>query len=540
VCSSDLLRRYGVSQTRRAFDLEVYRDQLGEIEGDLERGLITADQAEAARIEVQRRVLTLGGPEEPDGAPSAPGRQYRWIAFGTIGIGVPALALVLYFSVGSPGLPSQLYSAVPATSADSMAGRSVDEAILNLERRLADNPQDTNGWLLLGRSFIALERLEDAVKALSRAAELSQGNLDIMTMLGEAKVWSADGVVTPEALQLFEAVLAKRPGEPAARFYLGISRAQAGVPREALDIWTALAAETPVDAAWREDLVGLMNEAAVDLGIELADIPSAPATQQPAQPSTGSTVAEAPGPTAEDMAAAADMSPDERMDMIRGMVARLAARLENESEDLDGWQRLAGAYRVLGENAKAEQAEQRVQQLQGQQSGGDTPRNPNAPRGPDADDVAAAAGMSEGERSQMIRGMVENLAARLEREPDDLQGWLRLATSYQVLSEPAKSRDAFAAAANLAPSDVDIQGKYARAIMEAMPRTDGMPPAAVDVYRRILTLDENHAESLWFVGFADLALGDADSARELWGRLLERLPPDSPDFEAVQAAINAL
>jgi len=106
-----LLRRYGVSQTRRAFDLEVYRDQLGEIEGDLERGLITADQAEAARIEVQRRVLTLGGPEEPDGAPSAPGRQYRWIAFGTIGIGVPALALVLYFSVGSPGLPSQLYSA---------------------------------------------------------------------------------------------------------------------------------------------------------------------------------------------------------------------------------------------------------------------------------------------------------------------------------------------------------------------------------------------------------------------------------------------
>lgn len=528
-----LVRRYGASQSRRAFDLEVYRDQLTEIDGDLERGLITGDQAEAARIEVQRRMLTLGGPEETETqSPSAPAQAWRprWFSFGALGLGIPALALGLYFSVGSPGLPSQPFVQGAASGAGEMAGRSVEEAIANLERRLADDPQDVNGWLLLGRSFIALERLEDAVSALKRAAALSNGNLDVMTMLGEAMVWSADGIVTPASLRLFEAVLEQRPTEPAARFYLGIARAQAGAPQEALEIWTPLAAETPIDAPWRDDLVGLMNEAAAELGIELADIPSAPATQPVTEAPPRST---APGPSSEDMAAAADMTPDERMEMIRGMVTRLAARLEEEPNDLDGWQRLARAYRVLGENANAEAAERRVAELQGQPRG-------TAPEGPDADDVAAAAEMSQGERAQMIRGMVDNLAERLESEPDDLQGWLRLANSYRVLGEPAKSRDAYAAAAGLAPDDVEVLGQYARAVIEATPGADGMPPAAVEIYRHILTLDESHPEALWFVGFADLALGDEEGARGLWERLLARLQPGTPDHDAVQAAINAL
>lgn len=526
-----LVRRYGASQSRRAFDLEVYRDQLAEIDGDLDRGLITEDQAEAARVEIQRRVLALGGKEEKTATPSAPAPAWRprWISLGALGLGVPALALALYFSIGSPGLPSQPFTGTSSSGADAMAGRSVEEAIANLERRLADDPQDMNGWLLLGRSFIALERLEDAVNALKRAAALSEGNLDIMTMLGEAMVWSANGIVTPDALRLFEAVLEQRPSEPAARFYLGIARAQAGEAQEALDIWTVLAAETPADAPWRDDLVGLMNEAAAELGIELAEIPSAPASPRVAE----APQANAPGPSSEDMAAAADMTPDERMEMIRGMVARLAERLEEEPNDLEGWQRLARAYRVLGENENAEAAERQIAELQGQSSG-------NEPRGPSADDVAAAAEMSQGDRMAMIRGMVDNLANRLESEPNDLQGWLRLANSYRVLGEPAKSRDAYAAAANLAPDDIDILSQYARSVIEATPGADGMPPAAVQVYRHILTLDETHPESLWFVGFADLALGDTESARALWQRLLARLEPNTPDYDAVEAAINAL
>ena len=125
-------------------------------------------------------------------------------------------------------------------------------------------------------------------------------------------------------------------------------------------MWLALAAETPADAPWRADLVTMIRQAADRLGVAVASIPSAPARDARDAPA---------GPTAEEMAAAAGMTPRDRMEMIRGMVEGLVARLERDPGDLEGWRRLARSYRVLGEDEKAARAARRVAVLESRAAG---------------------------------------------------------------------------------------------------------------------------------------------------------------------------
>ena len=217
----------------------------------------------------------------------------------------------------------------------------------------------------------------------------------------------------------------------------------------------------------------------------------------------------------------------------------MAARLEENPNDLDGWRRLARSYRVLGEEEKAVEAEERIAALEAGRAGGEDA----APRatGPSDEDVAAAVqGMTPEERAEMIRGMVDTLAARLEENPNDPEGWLRLAQSYRVLGEPQKALEALRQAVELSPEHIPTLRSYARSIVAVSADPDGLPPEAVEVYERILVLDDNDAESLWFVGFAEVARGNSDTARQHWERLLAQLQPGTPDHKAVQEAINAL
>jgi cytochrome c-type biogenesis protein CcmH len=544
-----LVRRQRQAPRRADFDLAIYRDQLRELDRDQARGLIGKGQGEAARLEIQRRMLAVSktGSGDAPAAEIAHGGVRRWLLMAGLGAAIPALAVALYLNLGSPGTPGHPYSgmAVSADNANGAAGgnsadQSIEDAIASLALRLEQNPDNPQGWNLLGRSLIALDRHDEAVQALRRAAALSNGNPEALGAMAEAMVFAAEGVVTPDARTAFQTVLAARPDDTAALYYMGMALAQDGRAGEALGLWRKLAAQTPADAPWRADLISLMRRAAAETGVELGDIPSAPAeaeTETEAEaftqeiPSPG----EAPGPSQEDIAAAADMSPEARMEMIRAMVERLASRLAEEPGDVAGWQRLANAYRVLGENAKAEAAERHIAELQ---DGAARPAEP-AP-GPNAEDIAAAGDMSAEERSQMIGAMVARLAERLAETPDDLPGWLRLGRSYSVLGRLGQARDAYAQAARLAPADTNVLGDYARAIMNAAGETAQFPPQAIAVYRKILQLDPARREALWFLGFAEAASSNADGARGFWNRLLALLPAGGADSEAVQQALEDL
>ncbi len=443
-----VLRRHRRAPARADYDLAVYRDQLRELESDRARGLVGGEEADAARTEIERRMLRAARAREAAQAVDAgeetaagPRRRRRRAAALALGLCVPALAAGVYASFGTPGLPDRPFAERPPAAAES-AVTALSEPVERLAARLANDPDDLEGWLLLGRSYLVLQRFGDAADALRQAAALSGDDPEILSMLGEAIVWASGGTVVPEAVSTFERVLETRPDDAAARYHLALGLAQAGAVREAYEMWRALAADTPADAPWRADLEGLIRQAAEVLGIEPGTLPRAPAAAE-------------------------------------------------------------------------------------------------APAGPGEDDVAAAAAMTPEERMEMIRGMVEGLALRLEENPGDAEGWLRLARSYDVLGEPAKARDALRRAMETVPDDLPALRAFARALTgQAGP--EAPPPEAAAVYARILALDPDDQPALWFTGLAAAERGDAATARSRWQRLLDLLTPDTPEHAAVQAALDTL
>ncbi len=366
-----LLRRHGRAAPRHAYDLEIYRDQLRELDRDAERGLIGAGQHASARAEIERRML---GAARPDDAAhrAAPSIVTAFV----VAIALPLVAGSLYLWLGSPGLEGQPFATreQPARPLAEGAERADIAALVEgLAKRLEAQPDDLEGWVMLGRSYGVLKRYDDAVVALRHALMVADGEPDVTAMLGEYQVFAAGGAVTPEAIATFETALERNPNQPAGRFYLGLARAQAGDMGAALDLWVALAKDSPADASWVPSLRERISETAMALGVEVPEVAApAPGAEASGAELTGAEVtgaevtgaevtgaegtapgARAPGPTREDIESAARMSESERMEMIRGMVARLAERLEDNPDDAAGWERLARSYGTLGEAGRA-------------------------------------------------------------------------------------------------------------------------------------------------------------------------------------------
>lgn len=336
---------------RSSFEIGVYRDQLAEVERDRARGLIGADEAKAARLEIERRILRTApiGPA----APERTGESGRLLVLGAALL-VPVLALGLYAALGTPGLPDEPIAArnEPAPSQQP----DIQAMVARLQERLEQAPDDREGWLMLGRSRGVLGDGPGAVEAFRRALALAPDDPRAVGGLGEALVASAQGVVTPEARGQFQRLLELTPDDPRGPYYLGWAEAQAGDYQAALARWQKLLAVTPADAPWRGRLIEGVREAAADLKLDpakvLAAIPTPPARAAAAQPG-----AQAGGqPSAADKARAAAMTPEQREAMIRGMVEKLQARMDADGSDPEGWLRLAQARLVLNQPDQAQAA----------------------------------------------------------------------------------------------------------------------------------------------------------------------------------------
>ncbi|MBV8653032.1 MAG: c-type cytochrome biogenesis protein CcmI [Alphaproteobacteria bacterium] len=344
-----LLRRPAAPPpSRGAFDRSIYRDQLAELARDVERGVVDAGQAAAARLEIERRLLATesGDAAEPGAASAAP---VDGVTIVMLAASVSAGAVALYLALGSPHLGDAPFAAREAELAvaqnEARAHGDPASSAKALEARLKDHPDDAQGWLLLARAQAAMEHWQDSTASYQRAIELTHGAPEANAGYGEMLVQAADGMVTPAAREAFAAALAKDAANPSARYYLALADAQAGKPREALDAWAKLVGDAPPGAGWVAMVRRTMEDTAKSAGLELPPMP-APT-----------------GPSAAEVAAAGKMSPEERQKMIRGMVDALAARLEANPDDAAGWLRLANAYRVLGEAEKAESAAARAAAL---------------------------------------------------------------------------------------------------------------------------------------------------------------------------------
>jgi cytochrome c-type biogenesis protein CcmH len=311
-------------------DIAVYRDQLREIDSDRANGLIGEAEAEAARVEISRRLLaaagppTLAGTSDKDGHRTQPRRIAAIAVLAVLTLG----PLGLYIALGSPNLPGEPAFARIKTP---QGRESIASLISQVETHLAANPDDGAGWEVIAPVYTRLGRFDDAVKARRKALALNGETATRDADLGEAETAAANGVVTAEAKAAFDRAVASDPKEAKARYFLGLAAEQDGRNRDAAAIWRSLLAEAPAGAPWAGFVSAALARA------------------------SGPTVAAAEPGTAE-ISAAADMSEDARRDMIRGMVGRLADRLHDNGADIEGWLRLVRAYVVLGDRAKAKDA----------------------------------------------------------------------------------------------------------------------------------------------------------------------------------------
>ncbi|TMJ70754.1 MAG: c-type cytochrome biogenesis protein CcmI [Alphaproteobacteria bacterium] len=325
--------------------LAVFRRQLTNLDSEIAQGRLAPDEAAAVRAEITRRMLAAADQETQNSRPAVLGSAATSCRLG-IAIGIaallPAAALAVYSAVGTPAAVERGGSAAAAPATDDRA-KKLTAAAEQLKARLQQEPGHVEGWVLLARTFASLERYPEARSAYSQAIALAPKEPQLHAELGELLVLAAGGDVTAEA----EAEFAKAGDDPRARFYSAEAALQRGDLEAAKATLRTLLATAPAEAPWRK----LVQERLA----EIAPGEIAPGGQTPA--------AKGSGPTAQDVAAAQSMSPEERQAMIRSMVDRLAARLEQNPNDTDGWTRLAHAYDVLGESEKAQAARSRAAQV---------------------------------------------------------------------------------------------------------------------------------------------------------------------------------
>ncbi|MBY5841180.1 c-type cytochrome biogenesis protein CcmI [Rhizobium leguminosarum] len=341
-----LLRGAKAAENIRAGEAAVYRDQLRELDRDLNGGLITPEEADYARAEIGRRLIAVSADEPAETA--KPARHHRFTEAFVLLV-LPVLGLCLYLTTGRPDLPSQ-----PLEARLENPGNDVAVLITKAERHLAEKPDDGKGWDVLAPIYFRTMRVNDAQLAYRNAIRLLGPSPVRLDGLAETLMAVSDGVVTEEARQVLEQSLTLEPDNPRARFYIALSMEQAGRPDEARQAFEALAKQSPADAPW----LPLVNEhIAMNGGAKPGADPAAPGAD-PAAPGAGPAAPgadqAAPGnPTQQDVAAAETMSAGDRQQMIRGMVESLDAKLNEDPNNFEGWMRLVRSYAVLNDKDRA-------------------------------------------------------------------------------------------------------------------------------------------------------------------------------------------
>ena len=327
-----------VEPAREAFDAAVYRDQLEEIDSDRARALIGETEADAARLEVARRLLAADSRTSGQDGASKGGRPARVALIG-VALALPLAVLGLYLLYGSPRLPDQ---PLAARLQDPAAEQNLAALVARVEARLRAHPEEGEGWEAIAPVYLSVQSYGQAVEAYGQAIRLLGPSAKRLSGYGQALVLEKGGVVSEAARASLERALALDATLIEPRILIAIAKEQDGDYAAAIEDWRGLLQRRGADEAWR----GMVQKRIANAEGHLSGTPPAEAA-----PQNG-----APGPDAADVAAAQNMSPADRQAMIETMVQRLAARLEQQSDDLSGWLRLVRAYTVLDRKDEARTA----------------------------------------------------------------------------------------------------------------------------------------------------------------------------------------
>ena len=245
-----LLRSAPADAARVEYDLVVYRDQFGEIARDVERGLLSPHQADAARTEIQRRMLAAGESEKTTHPVSAKaGKRAAMV----IALAIPLMSIAVYLALGAPELPDRPYADRAGQIAEMRDKANTIQIMVNgLAAKLRANPDDGKGWAMLGRSYRALGRIEEAKDAYRKAIKLLPGEVQVRIDYGGLLLDETETeTLPPELVALMGEVLAIDPGQPDALYFLGMDAANHGDAARARTLWTHLLERLPADSSAR-------------------------------------------------------------------------------------------------------------------------------------------------------------------------------------------------------------------------------------------------------------------------------------------------
>lgn len=359
---SPLRRGRGGAAPAAAYDLRVYRDQLAEVERDLDRGVIGPDDAQRLRAEIGRKVLDADR-RAALSAPATRGGRALWPAVALAAMLASAVALYLREGVpGAPDMPlaerfaaadaayrdrptqAEAEAAAPARPAPDLS--QADPEYLAMIDQLRDavgrNPDDQQGLALLASNEMRLGNLAAARAAQQRLVDLRGDQADAVQLmqLATLMVDAAGGVVTPEAEAVLRRALTLDPTQPQARYLQGVLLIQNGRPDRAFPLWRGLLDEGPEGAPWIAPIRAAIQDLAWLAGDDEYRAPAPPA-------------ADLPGPDAGALAAAEDLSPEDRARMIQDMVDRLQQRLATQGGSPEEWARLIAALAMLDQRDQA-------------------------------------------------------------------------------------------------------------------------------------------------------------------------------------------
>jgi cytochrome c-type biogenesis protein CcmH len=401
------------AQPRAAHDAQVFRDQLVEVDNDLERGVLTEEQARAARIEISRRLLAADAERQrhADHQP-APALASAALALALL-VGAPLGTYALYQSIGAPGMPDQ---PIAARATGQRPGQAIAETrlgqpappvedveaadlIRQLEERLAGDDPDPQGLFLLARSYSQLGRYGEAWRTYRRLVDSQGGDAPgtVYTAMAESMIIAANGYVSPEAEAALEEALRREPGNPIARYYMGATQVQLDQPRAALDLWTGVLRDSPADAPWVPATIARIEETVEQTGLPMPDLSTRPVPDEA-----------------------------EQGRMMADLVTKFEARLLQEGGTVDEWVQLVRSYEALGAAEDTARARANALSAFGEDTEAVEAFQQALATGPDG---AAAHGTDD------LRATVETLDARLAEEGGTAGAWLRLITSWRALGE---------------------------------------------------------------------------------------------------------
>lgn len=266
-------RTAGEGVARAASNLAVYRDQLAELDSDMRSGTLSPEQYAQAKLEIERRVLDEARVEGTP-APRA-SRGGRWAA-AVLAATIPLCAALLYWQFGSPN--ALLQRAVIARGEHEVTPQQIEAMIAKLAARLEQNPGDAKGWVMLARSYSAMQRLPEAVAAYAKATALVKDDPDLLADYADLLATTTGRSLEGRPLELVTQALKLDPNHWKALALAGTAAFDRKDYKGAVAYWEKLVQRLPPDSEFGKSMTASIAEARQLGGIKASASPG----QQPA------------------------------------------------------------------------------------------------------------------------------------------------------------------------------------------------------------------------------------------------------------------